>query len=201
MAKGYLSSSSTVTTGMSYEAMLYCKTNIGGYFFDGFINVNHTRKLKVTSNPVETGASIVDHAFVEPAVITMQVMMSDVHRSLVSGQFEGSWSRSVEAWKVLKKLQQDRIPCSVLTRLDKYDNMLITSITSNDTASTIKSLVADVELTEIPVARVRTVKISAAPQITVETEMGKLEAVSASAYNGSMLSSIAGYTLDEIGSR
>ena len=34
------------------------KTNIGGYFFDAYLKVNHNKTLKVTEHPVEEGANI-----------------------------------------------------------------------------------------------------------------------------------------------
>ena len=156
--------------------MLYCKTNIGGYFFDGFMQVDHNIELQTTENPVETGASIVDHAYVKPAEVVIRVMMSDVHQSLVPGQFTGTRFRSNNAWQVLRKLQSDRIPMSVFTRLGLYNNMLITKLSASDTAETFRALSAEVTLKEIPVARVKTVKISSADQTTVNTEMGKIEA-------------------------
>lgn len=176
MSEGYIATSGTPTAGLTYDALLYCKTNIGGYFFDGFIKVDHSIELQTTSNPVETGASIVDHAYVKPAELTMEVMMSDVHQSLVPEQFTGASFRSVNAWQVLRKLQSDRIPMSVLTRLGLYTNMLITKLAASDTAETFRALSAEVTLKEIPVARVKTVKISSADQTTVNTEMGKIEA-------------------------
>ena len=176
MSEGYIATSGTPTAGLTYDALLYCKTNIGGYFFDGFIKVDHSIELQTTSNPVETGASIVDHAYVKPAELTMEVMMSDVHQSLVPEQFTGASFRSVNAWQVLRKLQSDRIPMSVLTRLGLYTNMLITKLTASDTAETFRALSAEVTLREIPVARVKTVKISSADQTTINTEMGKIEA-------------------------
>ena len=176
MSEGYISTSGTPTAGLTYDALLYCKTNIGGYFFDGFINVDHTIELQTTSNPVETGASVVDHAYVKPAELVMKVMMSDVHQSLVPGQFTGASFRSVNAWQVLRKLQSDRIPMSVFTRLGLYTNMLITKLTASDTAETFRALSAEVTLREIPVARIKTVKISSADQTTINTEMGKIEA-------------------------
>ncbi len=177
MANGYLSKSATNTDGMSYNAMLYCKTNIGGYFFDGFMKVTVSSELQVTSNPVETGASVVDNAYVKPQEIQMTIKMSDCLQSLVSGQFTGGWSRSINAYNVLKKIQQDRIPVAVLCRLGLYNNMLLTKITANDDSETYRSLNCDVTLTEIPVARVKTVEISSASQQTINTEMGKLNAL------------------------
>ena len=176
MSEGYISTSGTPTAGLTYDALLYCKTNIGGYFFDGFMQVEHNIELQTTSNPVETGASVVDHAYVKPAELVMKVMMSDVHQSLVPGQFTGASFRSVNAWQVLRKLQSDRIPMSVLTRLGLYTNMLITRLTASDTAETFRALSAEVTLREIPVARIKTVKISSADQTTINTEMGKIEA-------------------------
>ena len=176
MSEGYIATSGTPTAGLTYDALLYCKTNIGGYFFDGFMQVEHNIELQTTSNPVETGASVVDHAYVKPAELVMKVMMSDVHQSLVPGQFTGASFRSVNAWQVLRKLQSDRIPMSVFTRLGLYTNMLITKLATTDTAETFRALSAEVTLREIPVARVKTVKISSADQTTINTEMGKIEA-------------------------
>lgn len=172
---GYVSPSNTKTAGLTYNALLYCKTNIGGYFFDGFMSVSHNIETQITENPVETGAAIVDHAYVKPAVVTMKIAMSDVHDSFVKGQFSGGWSRSTTAWNILKKLQSDRIPMSIFTRLGQYNNMIIKSLSASDDSDTIYSLNADVVLQQIPVARVRTLKISAAPQVTEQTDLGKEE--------------------------
>lgn len=177
MAQGYLSKGATNTDGMSYDALLYCKTNIGGYFFDGFITVDIKSELNITSNPVETGSSVVDHAYMQPKEIEMQIKMSDVLQSLVAGQFTGGWSRSANAYNVLIKIQQDRIPVAVLCRLGLFNNMLIKSITANDDSDTYQALDCKVVLVEIPIARVKTVEISSESQTTINTEMGKINAL------------------------
>lgn len=177
MADGYLARSATNTDGMTLEAMLYCKTNIAGYFFDGFMDIDVASELEVTENPVETGTAIADHSYVKPTEITMQVIMSDVHQSLVPGQFTGGWSRSVTAYKILKEIQTKRIPIAVLCRLGLFENMVIRRLQANDTADTYQALSATVTLVELPIARVKTVEISLASQTTINTEMGKLQAV------------------------
>lgn len=177
MADGYLARSATNTDGMTLEAMLYCKTNIAGYFFDGFMDIDVASELEVTENPVETGTVIADHSYVKPTEITMQVIMSDVHQSLVPGQFTGGWSRSVTAYKILKEIQTKRIPIAVLCRLGLFENMVIRRLQANDTADTYQALSATVTLVELPIARVKTVEISLASQTTINTEMGKLQAV------------------------
>ena len=177
MADGYLARSATNTDGMTVEAMLYCKTNIAGYFFDGFMDIDVASELEVTENPVETGTAIADHSYVKPTEVTMQVIMSDVHQSLVPGQFTGGWSRSVTAYKILKEIQTKRIPITVLCRLGLFENMVIRRLQANDTADTYQALSATVTLVELPIARVKTVEISLASQTTINTEMGKLQAV------------------------
>lgn len=167
----YRAISATNTNGMTYNALLYCKTNIGGYFFDGFIKIDHSIEAQITEHPVETGASIVDHAYIKPAELSMNIMVSDVHASFIEGQFSGSLARHVNAWNLLKQIQADRIPVSVLTKLGLYDNMLIQRITATDTYETYNALNADVTLREIPIARVRTLKISSTPQTTNKTSL------------------------------
>ena len=177
MADGYLARAATNTDGMTVEAMLYCKTNIAGYFFDGFMDIDVASELEVTENPVETGTAIADHSYVKPTEVTMQVIMSDVHQSLVPGQFTGGWSRSVTAYKILKEIQTKRIPIAVLCRLGLFENMVIRRLQANDTADTYQALSATVTLVELPIARIKTVEISLASQTTINTEMGKLQAV------------------------
>ena len=191
---GYVSKNLEQFRSIGYDALLYCKTNIAGYFFDGYLDVSINSELEITSHPVETGASIADHAYLKPQEITMTVLMSDVHESLVPGQFTGGWSRSVTAYNVLKKIQSDRITVSVLTRLGLFKNMILKSVIADDTDIELFGLRARVTLVELPVARVRTVEISEADQTTIQTEMGNI----ASTYPKdteleSILSMIAGW--------
>lgn len=173
---GYLNRAAADFSKTSYQGLLYCKTNIGGYFFDGFLNVSHSSNLEITENQIETGASVVDHAYMKPVTLSMTVLVSDVHQSIVPGQFSEGWRRHTSAWQLLKRLQADRTPLSVFTKLALYDNMLIKSVSAVDTDQTLHSLSADVVLQEVPVATLKTVKISAADQTTLNAEIGKVNA-------------------------
>lgn len=173
---GYLNRAAADFSKTSYQGLLYCKTNIGGYFFDGFLDVTHSSNLEITENQIETGASVVDHAYMKPVTLSMTVLVSDVHQSIVPGQFSEGWRRHTSAWQLLKRLQADRTPLSVFTKLALYDNMLIKSIDAVDTDQTLHSLKADVTLQEVPVATLKTVKISAADQTTLNAEIGKVNA-------------------------
>lgn len=177
MATGYMSNSATSTEGLTLEALIFCKTNIAGYFFDGLINVDVSSELFITENPVETGASVVDHSYIKPINIEMEVVMSDVHQSFVPGQFTGGWSRSINAFNLLREIQSKRIPVTVLCRLGLFENVLVQKIQAIDNEGTYQALRANVRLVEIPIARVKVVEISSASQTTITTEMGKIQAV------------------------
>lgn len=160
-----------------YNALLFGKTNIGGYFFDAFIDVEYTREATLTQSPVQTGAAITDHAYLNPVKLTMTVGMSDVMQSRVAGQFEGGWSRSRNAWDVLVKMQEDRVPMSVLTRLGRYDNMLIRSLKQKDDFEELYALHATVELEQIIVVQTKKATVSLSPQVTGSTQSGTVQAM------------------------
>ena len=157
--------------------LIYVKTNIGSYFFDAFLRLDHVSRLKITEHPVQTGASITDHAFLEPKELTIEVGMSDTAKDIVDGQFSGSWSRSVKAYEVLRNLQAQRIPMQVLTRLGLYQNMMIETLSVPDDYKSLYGLRATVTLKEVLVAETRTVKISTRASITDSTNRGKQEPV------------------------
>lgn len=156
---------------------IYLATNISGFFFDAFLQIDHESSLTITSHPVETGANISDHAFLNPAQLTMQIGMSDVARELTFDQFTQGATRSVAAYQVLLELQRLRVPIQVSTRLRIYKNMLIETISVPDDYTTLYGLKATVVLKEVIVATVQTVKVSARPQITDSTNRAVVEPV------------------------
>lgn len=148
------------------KSLVFAKTNIGGWFFDAYLKLNHTSRLTITDQPVQSGSSLTDNAYLQPRTLDMDVAMSDVATSLVSGQFNSGSSRSVNAYQILRQLQQLRVPIQVYTRLGTYENMLIEVLSAPDDFTTQYGLKCTVSLKEVLVAKVRTVKISARPVVS-----------------------------------
>ena len=156
------------------QQLLYIKYNVGGLFLDAFLKVVHTLNLTVTQHPVETGANISDHAYIEPAQLQISFLMSDCATSIIPGQF-GDWSsRSVSAFQALRQIQLQRVPVQITTRLNVYQNMLITSLLPTEDNTTCHGLRGTCTLQEIFVATVQTVqiKVSANPQTTDSNTVG-----------------------------
>lgn len=149
-------------SGLGAQQVLMVKTNIGGYFFDAVFSVDTEHSLTVTQHPVQTGANISDHAFVNPIRMTMQIGVSDAMAYRVGADYGGDGgTKSVQAYRLLCKLQELRIPMQVVTRLNTYQNMLIESIDVSDDVSTLCALKATVNLVQVLVVNVGTEKVSA----------------------------------------
>lgn len=154
------------TLPTNVKELVLVKTNIGAFFFDAFLRIDHSSKLKITEHPIESGSVVADHAYMEPRELTFEIGMSDVMTSLVPGQFSGGWSRSVTAFETLRDLQRTRTPLFVHTRLGSYSNMLIAAISAPDDKNTQFGLRCSVTLRELIVSELKVVKVSSAPQIT-----------------------------------
>lgn len=166
---------------ISLETLVLVKTNIAGYFFDGFLDVNHTINTVVTSHQVQQGANISDHAYVEPIEVTMTVKMSDAMSGMVEEQFQGiSYTRSTAAYRILRQLQEQRKVFQIHTRLETIQNMMITNITVDDDVNNIYGLECKVTMREILVAREKSVKISTRENTTGTNSTGTVQAQSAS---------------------
>jgi len=158
-------------------APVYVHTVIGGFVFDAYFSVQHDGDVTITTHPVESGAAVADNAYVNPQKLTFDIGMSDCCTDIIPGQFSGGVSRSVTAYSVLQTLKAQRIPMQVTTRLATYNNMLVQSISVQDTNKTAHGLRATVVLQEIFVAVVKTVQISARPQTTDSTPKGTVQPV------------------------
>lgn len=154
----------------------YFDTGTEKLIFDAIFSTQYEHTLNITEHPIQTGADITDHAYKEADVLTFDIGMSDAMESIIPGQFGGTSSRSINAYKKLKELQDQRLPIKVITRLGSYDNMMIETISSTDDNKTTYGLRANVTLKQIFVVSVATVKISARPQITDNTNSGEQKA-------------------------
>lgn len=153
----------------------YFETAKGNYIFDAYFNITHESILAITEHPIQTRANVSDHAFMQPNQLTFEVGMSDVMTDVSNSNFKSFSSdatRSINAYKVLRQLQSDRIPINVYTKLWNYTNMLIETVSAVDTNQTAYGLKATVTLKEIFVATVTTVKISERPQKSEQTNEG-----------------------------
>lgn len=164
---------------LKQKGAVYAQTNLNGYYFDAYITITHSSSLNVTEHKVESGGVIADHAYLMPREVQMQIAVSDATVDPFS-QFAGSGSsRSINAYKLLQQLQRDRVPITVYTKFDIYQNCLIKELSTEDNANNAEAMHANITLVEVPTAYLETSKISIDWQTTDEARDGILETVEA----------------------
>ncbi len=173
---------------ITMEELILVKTNIAGYFFDGFMDVSHSVSTVVTEHQVQKGVSVADHAYLEPAEVTMTIKMSDAMSGMVESQFEGiSYTRSTAAYKILRELQKQRLAFQIHTRVETYQNMMITRLEVMDDVNTLNGLECTVTMRELIVASEKTVKVSKRVNTTTTTNLGTIQGLSANSDLESLL--------------
>jgi hypothetical protein len=142
------------------------------YFFDAVLSADHYTELVITRHPVQSGASIVDHAYAEPARVVLEVGFSDVMDSFTSGQYASNSSKSVSAYQTFVRLQKGRLPITLTTHLQTYENMLIKSIRAADTNMTVQGAKMTIIFEQIIIAQTSTQQVSARPNQSNSTNTG-----------------------------
>jgi len=144
------------------------------YFFDAILRAEHNQELVETEHPIQDGASVVDHCYLRPAQVTLEIGMSDCMARYVDGQFTSNSSKSISAYETLLDIQSQRIPITLATRLKLYENMVIKFIRAVDTRETQHALRVEVTFVQLIVAQTatNTIPASARPDATDLTNEG-----------------------------
>ena len=130
------------------------RRNVGGWVASVTISESAQDDLEITQHPVQDGAAITDHAYKKPVMLSIEVQYSD---NLTGVPID-------EMYRRLLTLQNTREPMDVVTGKRIYRNMLIKSISETTDKTTDKVLSIKMDLQEIILVAVSTVKIPASSQ-------------------------------------
>ena len=149
------------------------KGQIASLRIDAVTNETHSRTSELTNFPIEDGAAITDHVKLDPISIEIDGFISDapvaplgiraigdvtrnIRNALLPGRFENdddvpnSTSRSpLDAWEYLNKVWRDRNLIVVVSSLQVYRNMILTSLSAPKSARIGKSLEFRASLREV----------------------------------------------------
>ncbi len=144
-----------------------------GFVFDAIFSETHYSTLEVTENPVESGASITDHAYVKPYRVTVSAGISNTPLGPVSGQFGDGAERARTAYQALLDLQATREPFDVQTGLKLYSDMVCTSIGTQQDPRTPEVLDFVAELRQIIIVTTEVVTYPARAAGSATNQAGK----------------------------
>lgn len=138
--------------------------NIGGIIPNVVVEEQHSDNLTITDHPVDQGANITDHAYLNPAEVTMRIGWSNqslalngVISGIVSGTLLSGGLKTVkDIYDALLKLQASRKPFDLVTGKRAYSNMLIKSISVTTSAATENALIATVQMRQIIIVQTST---------------------------------------------
>lgn len=160
------------------------------YIFDAIMRLEHSSQNRITEHPVQTGANISDHSFSLPDHVVMEIGMSDCMDVFTPGQFDDNDSPSISAYQTLKQMKTDRLPLTLTTRLDTYENMVIEQIHAPDDVKTMYALRCTVAFRQIMTATVNEITVSSRPQTTGDTKKGTVQGRPPTDQEASVLSTI-----------
>lgn len=140
---------------------------LGGIIPDVVVEEVHTDTLTITDHPVEQGAEITDHAYKNPAELSMRIgwsksslTLNGVIGGLVSGSLLSGGIKTLrDVYQDLLKLQGSRKTFDVSTGKRLYRNMLIRSLSTTTDATTENALVITVVLREVIVVQTKAAKL------------------------------------------
>jgi len=126
----------------------------------------HRDAMGVTSQPVERGAAITDHAFRLPAELELEYGWSNSSVQAIGSDFVDSTSLGSslnnfgegyvrQVYQTILALQQSRQLCTIVTGKRRYTNMLIAEASTETTADTAYSMFVRFRCIEIIIAQTR----------------------------------------------
>lgn len=144
-------------------------------------NTNDT--LTITRQPVQQGASITDHAYKEPTVISMTAyfksnslsnVITNVDPKSLIDSVSSSLNLLAKIYKDLLELQSSRVPFDVITPKRIYRNMLMSALSQTTDKSTENCLKVDMTFQEIIIVKLSTTQVARIAQ-KIAAVTGKTE--------------------------
>lgn len=135
-----------------YNVFFGIKRNIGGIIPDVVVEERHSDSITITDSPVETGAPISDHAYINPKEVTIKIgwsPSSNLINSVLNLSFFKGISSLNELYAKMIELMEARQTISVSTGKRIYENMLIQSIEETTNEETENALILVVKLREV----------------------------------------------------
>lgn len=120
----------------------YTLRSIGGIVAPCTLQERHSDHLEITRHPVETGAAITDHAFMQPVSLDITVGWG------AGGWITGGYNLRQIYWQLLH-LQKSARPFEIVTGKRTYKNMLIEEIGTTTGLDTENSLIVYLSCREV----------------------------------------------------
>lgn len=145
--------------------------SIGGITVDAFLSESYSFANEVSEIPIEEGVTVTDHVTESPDEISVQGFfgkyefsanntMNDEKLASISKKLPNAMQRVKYYYQELLRLKQAREPITLVTGLDTFSDMIITSLSIPRDVETGADLHFSMTLKKLPIVHSETVKIS-----------------------------------------
>ena len=168
------------------------KSQIGDLVIDGTHLETITYSNNITTHPIESGAYVADHIYINPLRVTMDCSITDSAGDIIGGireigslfngnlltnlsnRFQGKGAKQTAAYEFLKDLAGSKSTVTVINKLDVLPNMAIESVSMPRTSETGDRLYFSITLQQISYATVaRTTSLSNKYNVGGKVNLGK----------------------------
>lgn len=126
-------------------------TKIGELVVDVSLSETHSSPATLTENPVEDGSVIGTHLIINPKPLGLKIHYSGRDFDGVSKE-----DRAAKAYQELISLQEEAVFVEIVTGIQVYENMLLTSVGTVQSADSGDSLTIDVSAKQVRIAQLLT---------------------------------------------
>ena len=140
---------------------------IDSIVLDATVRELHEFASQVTEHPIETGSSVADHIYNEPARVLLQGEISD-SPVLQGPEVVGVTERRLEAYDQLRAIHDERRVVTIVTGLAVYPNMAMVVLGVPRDRGTGRRLQFTAEFQQI--ARVATERVALPPEVIAEAQ-------------------------------
>ena len=144
---------------ITLQSLFGSKRMIDGITVQVVLSEETNDTLTITKQPVQTGASITDHAYKEPTVLSMNILQQNNSISAIFNPFDTGLGLS-QIYGEFLALQNNRVPFTVTTPKRIYTNMLISVLRMNTDRRTENILSLSVSFQQIIIVNVSTTQVS-----------------------------------------
>ena len=176
-----------------YTCLFYRKDgySVGAVELDLILDENHSKNAQVTENPLQEGRAVSDGIYLELREGSLTGLVSNhsikhsvaPDRQTAEGLLDKAENyqlenRAKQAWEDLKSLMDSKQLVTIVTSLEVYDNVAITSIETERNGDTGDALEIKVGFKQVQKVQLREDKVTAQVQPeNMDSDINRLAAV------------------------
>lgn len=187
-----LLASLTNLVGTGRKILFNNQSKIGDLVIDGTHLETITYSNNITTHPIESGAYVADHIYINPLRVIMECSITDDSGSIIDGireigslfqgniltnlsnKFQGKGAKQTAAYEFLKDLAGSKSTVTIVNKLDVLPNMAVETISMPRSKETGDRLYFSITLQQISYATVaRTTLLNNKYNISGVKNLGK----------------------------